>query len=129
MIFDSVIAGILFFGSTIILIGSIITNDGGYGAFSFFTALISGILFFLMICAKRDGNREIATYSFPAENYNLEVVITDTFVDGQDSTGNVKRDTIYVLQGIEPRFSDSDDEELKTMRLKTVTREPIKKTE
>lgn len=90
-----------------------------------FLTFIMGAVLWTDIHACRVGNREVVSYSFPAETYKLEMVVTETVTNINGEAGVVKKDTTYVLTGVEPIVSTKKDR--KSPKYKTVERTELEK--
>ena len=126
MTVDIIITGVLLLIGALYFVSAIFMGEGFEAITMFFLTLCCGVVHFGLVDAQKRGNRESVTYSFPAENYKMEMVVNDktttVFVDGVE-TEATKKDTTYVITGIEPIFRQKGDKE--AMHLKTVVREKL----
>ena len=121
MIARFVITIVLLIGCVMGFIFAIREEESGWAFLLGTCVFIEGLLLAVLIDAAKRGNRETAVYSFPAETYKFEMVVSETITSNGSTDTVTKKDTTYVLTGIEPIMSNSKDE--KEMKLKTRTAE------
>ena len=110
MIVEFIVTIILLSLCVAFFIHAVSEQEWGWVLFLGLSVIIEGGLLWTLIDATKMGNRETVIYSFPAETYKLEMVVTETVTKTDTTETESRKDTTYVLTGIEPIFPHEKDD-------------------